>query len=137
MRPTEDYIHAFRGPSGVRSACRLRLYLPEEEYEALGDGPVVIFSELAANSGSSVTNAIEQLAAEIIDAYDLGCVPVIIEHYPLEATGGREETFDLVVFANHEVREVMRGGVWRKELGSPTWKPLCRRSVEVLVDYPV
>jgi hypothetical protein len=67
----------------------------------------------------------------------LGRVPVFIEHYPLEATGGREETFDLVVFAHHEVREVMRGGVWRKELGSPTWKPLCRRPVEVLVGYPV
>ena len=137
MRPTEDYIHAFRGPSGVRSACRVRLYLPDEEDEAHGDAPVVIFSELAANPGTSVTNAIEQLAAEIIDTYDLGRVPVFIEHYPLEATGGREETFDLVVFAHHEVREVMRGGVWRKELGSPTWKPLGRRSVEVLVGYPV
>jgi hypothetical protein len=31
----------------------------------------------------------------------------------------------------------MRGGVWSKELGSPTWKPLGRRSVEVLVGYPV
>ena len=37
MRLTEDYIHAFRGPSGVRSACRVRLYLPEEEDEALGE----------------------------------------------------------------------------------------------------
>ena len=63
MRLTEDYIHAFRGPSGVRSACRVRLYLPEEEDEALGDAPVVIVSELAANSGTSVTNAIEHPAA--------------------------------------------------------------------------
>jgi hypothetical protein len=137
MRPTEDYIHAVRGPSGVRSACRVRLYLPEEEDEAFGDAPVVIFSELAANSGTSITNAIEQLAAEIIDAYDLGRVPVFIEHYPLEATGGHKETFDLVVFAHQEVRKVMRGGVWRKELGSPTWKPLGRRPVGILVGYPV
>ena len=31
----------------------------------------------------------------------------------------------------------MRGGVWCKEVGSPTWKPLGRRPVEVLVGYPV
>lgn len=137
MRLTEDYIHGFRGSSGVRSACRVRLYRPDEEGEAFGDVPVAIISELGANPGTSVTNAIEQLAAEIIDAYDLRRVPVFIEHYPLEATGGSEETFDLVVFAHHEVREIVRGGVWRKELGPPTWKPLGRRAVEVLVGYQV
>ncbi len=137
MRPTEDYIQAFRGPSGVCSACRVRIYQPDEEDEAIGDAPVAIISELVANPGTSVTNAIEQLAAEIIDAYDLGCVPIFIEHYPPEATGGGEETFDLVVFARHEVREVMSGGARRKELGSPIWKPLDRCSVEVLVGYPV
>lgn len=47
------------------------------------------------------------------------------------------ETFDLVVFAHHEVREIMRGGVWRKEVSSPTWKPFGRRAVEVLVGCPV
>lgn len=136
MHLIEDYIHAFRGPSGVRSACRVRLYQPDEEGEALSDAPVAIISELAANPGTSVTNAIEQLAAEIVDAYGLGRVPVLIEHYPPEATGGGEETFDLVVFAHHEVMNVMRGGIWRKELGSPTWKPLGRRALEVLVGGP-
>jgi hypothetical protein len=137
MRQTEDYIHAFRGPSGVRSACRIRLYQPEKEDEAFGDAPVAIISELVANPGTSVTNAIEQLAAEIIDAYDLGRVPIFIEHYPPEATGGGEETFDLVVFAHHEVKEVMSGNARRKELGPPTWKPLGRCAVEVLVSHPV
>jgi hypothetical protein len=136
MTPTEDYIHAFRGPSGVRSACRVRLYLPDEEYEALGDAPVVIFSELAANSATSVTNAIEQLAAEVVDALTPKCLPVFVEHYPPESTGGREETFDLVVFAHNEIKEVLRGGIWRKELGSPIWKLLDRRAVEVLVGGP-
>lgn len=137
MRLTEDYVHAFRGPSGVRSACRVRLYMPDEEVESLGDAPVAIVSELADNPGTSVTNAIEQLAAEIMDAHDLLRVPVFVEHYPPEATGGREETFDLVVFAHHEVRDVLRGGVWRKEVGPPTWKSLDRRAVEVLVSSPI
>jgi hypothetical protein len=139
MRLIEDYVHAFRGPSGVRSACRVRLYLPDEAKpsEALGDAPLVIVSELAGNPGTSATNAIEQIAAEVIDAHALTRVPVFVEHYPLESTGWCEETFDLVVFAHHEVREVMRGGLWRKEIGSPTWKPLDRRAVEVLVGFSV
>lgn len=137
MRLIEDYIHAFRGPSGVRSACRVRLYMPGEEGESFGDAPVAIVSELANNPGTSVTNAIEQIAAEVMGAHTLTRVPVFVEHYPPESTGGREETFDLVVFAHDEVREVLRGSIWRKEIGSPTWKPLDRRAVEVLVGYPV
>ena len=133
MRLTEDYIHAFRGSSGVRSACRVRLYMPAEADETLGDAPVVIVSELANNPGTSVTNAIEQIAAEVMDALTPTSVPVFVEHYPTESTGGSEETLDLVVFAHDEVRDVMRGGIWRKELGSPTWKPLGRLAVEVLV----
>jgi hypothetical protein len=125
MRLTEDYIHAFRGPSGVRSACRVRLYMPDEEDEALANNP-----------GTSVTNAIEQIAAEVMDALTPTRVPVFVEHYPLEATGGSEETFDLVVFAHEEIREVLRGGIRWKALGSPTWKPLDRRAVEVLVACP-
>ena len=136
MRLTEDYIHAFRGPSGVRSSCRVRLYIPDvaKPGEDFGDAPVVIVSELANNPGTSVTNAVEQIAAEVMVAHDLKTAPVFVEHYPLEATGGHEETFDLVVFARHEVREVLRAGIRRKELGSPTWKPLDRYAVEVLVD---
>ncbi len=137
MRLIEDHIHAFRGPSGVRSACRVRLYQPEDAGEALGDASVVVVSELANNPGTSVTNAIEQIAAEVMDAQDFGRVPTFVEHYPPEATGGREKTFDLVVFGHHEIWEIMHGGIWRKEIGSPTWKPLGRRAVEVLVVHPV
>jgi hypothetical protein len=141
MRLSEDYIHAFRGPTGLCSACRLRLYLPDaaEQGEAFGDAPVVIVSELPDNLGTSVTNAIEQIAAEVMDAHRFapGRAPVFVEHCPPRATGGRDETFDLVVFAHYEVRWVMRGGIWHKEIGSPTWKPLDRCAVEILVGSPV
>lgn len=141
MRLIEDYTHAFRGPTGVRSACRVRLYLPgaAEPGEPLGDTPVVIVSELPDNLGTSVTNAIEQIAAEVMDAhrFAMGRAPIFVEHYPPRVTGGRDETFDLVVFDHHEVREVMRGGIWHKEIGSPTWAHLIRREVEVLVGSPV
>jgi hypothetical protein len=41
MRLIEDYTHAFRGPTGVRSACRVRLYLADadEPGETVGDAP--------------------------------------------------------------------------------------------------
>jgi hypothetical protein len=136
MRLTEDYIHAFRGPAGARSACRVRLYVPDEEDEAFGDAPVVIVSELANNSGTSVTNAIEQIAAEVMDTLTPTRIPIFVEHYPPEATGGSEETFDLVVFAREEIREVLHGGIRRRVLGPPTWKPLDRRAVEILVACP-
>jgi hypothetical protein len=61
--------HAFRRPTRVRSACRVRLYLPDEEDEILDDAPVVIVSELADNPGTSVKDAIEQIAAEVMDAH--------------------------------------------------------------------
>ena len=141
MRLIEDYTHAFRGPTGGRSACRVRLYLPDaaEPGETLDDVPVVIVSEIPDNPGTSVTNAIEQIAAEVMDAhrFAMGRAPVFVEHYPPRAAGGRDETFDLVDFAHHEVREVMRGGIWHKEIGSPTWAHLSRREVEVLVGSPV
>ena len=139
MHLTEDYIHAFRGPSGVRSACRVRLYVPDEAKpgEACGDAPVVIVSELANNPGTSVTNAIEQIAVEVADTFNPACAPVFVEHYPPESTGGSEETFDLVVFAHDEIWEVLRGGIWREEIGSPTWKSLDRRAVEGLVGCQV
>jgi hypothetical protein len=141
MRLIEDYTRAFRGPTGGRSACRVRLYLPgaSEPGETLGDAPVVIVSELPDNPGTSVTNAIEQIAAEVMDAhrFAMGRAPLFVEHYPPRATGGRDETFDLVVFAHYEVREVMRGGIWHKEIGSPTWSHLGRREVEVLVGSTV
>ena len=139
MRLIEDCVHDFRGPSGVRSACRVRLYLPDmaKPGETLDDAPLVIVSELADNPGTFVTNAIEQIAAEVMYSRTLTRVPVFVEHYAPESNGGCKETFDLVVFAHHEVREVMRGGLWRKEIGPPAWKPLGRRAVEVLVGFSV
>lgn len=63
-----------------------------------------------------------------MDAHSLALerVPVFVEHYSPEAIGSGEETFNLDVLGYHEVREIVRGGVWRKEIGSPSWKPLDR-----------
>jgi hypothetical protein len=66
---------------------------------------VVVCSELPADEGASVTNAAEQLAAEVIRYHRLSAPVVWVEHHPPETTDGSTETFDLVAFSSYEVRE--------------------------------
>ena len=129
-----DYIHRYRGIIGARSRCRIRLYLPQEDQ----DSAVVICSELPDNSGTPVVNAAEQIAAEIIQHFRLPSPPVWIEHRPQEeASNEYEEAFDLVIFAHHEVKDTLRGGILHEEIGQPTRKGLDRASVELLVGQEV
>ncbi len=118
---------------GVPSRCRIRLYVPDER----DDADVVVASELFDNPGTHVTDAAQQLAAEVIERFGLSVPPVWIEHHPPDATHGGDETFDLVIFGHYEVCEMMRGGAWRKEIGPPTWKHLDRETVEALVGRPM
>ena len=132
MHLAADYIH----PTPRGGSCRVRIYLPHEEDEAIGDAPVVLCSELHANKGISVTNAAEQIAAEVIKRHKLP-IPVWIEHRLSETVHGTEERFALVTFSDYEVRELAPYmGVWLT-IGKPTWKRLDRASVEVLVGQPV
>jgi hypothetical protein len=50
---------------------------------------VVVCSELPADEGASVTNAAEQLAAEVIRYHRLSAPVVWVEHHPPETTGLR------------------------------------------------
>ena len=129
MYLAKDYIHAYKGWAGVRSRCRIRLYLP---YEGM-DAAAVVCSELPDNPGTSVAAAAEQIAAEIIAGFKLPLPLVWIEHHPAEVADDRNETFELVVFAHYDVRNDLRGGVLHKQIGPPTRKPLDRESVEMLV----
>ena len=122
-----DYIHPT--PHGGR--CRIRVYLPEEE-----DAPVVVCSELPDNRGMSVTNAAERIAAEVIKRHGLPA-PVWIEQRTSENAHGPEERFALVVFSDYELRELPPYLGVRLTIGAPTWKPLDRTSVEVLVGQEV
>ncbi len=123
-----DYIH----PTPHSGRCRVRIYLPGEEWDA----PVVICSELSTNKGMSVTNAAERIAAEVIKHHKLP-VPVWIEQRMSETAHGPEERFALVVFSDYEVRELAPYMGVRLTIGEPTWKPLDRASVRVLVGQEV
>jgi len=56
LRLAADYLHPFESVSGIRSRCRIRVYLPEQEHEE-HDAPVVVCSELPENPGIPVTGA--------------------------------------------------------------------------------
>ena len=123
-----DYIHPT--PHGGR--CRIRIYLPDDQRDA----PVLICSELPDNKGMSVTNAAERIAAEVIKRHGLP-VPVWIEQRTSETAYGTEERFALVVFSDHEVRELPPYLGVRLTIGEPAFKRLDRASVEVLVGQAV
>ncbi|MDP9456149.1 MAG: hypothetical protein M3Q60_10250 [Actinomycetota bacterium] len=95
MHLATDYVHAFEGRAGIPSRCRIRIYVSDDPEDA----DVVVASELLGNPGIGATDAAQQLAAEVIGRFGLS-VPVWIEHHPLEATHGRDETFDLVIFGH-------------------------------------
>ncbi len=130
MHLASSYIH--RTPHGGR--CRVRIYEPPAE----GDHHVVVLTEIPGNTGQSVTNAIEQLAGEVILANALPSTQtVVIEHYPAESHPPEKETFDLVTFEHANPEPVLRAGVWKVELGEPEWKRVDRKTVETLVGQPL
>ncbi len=130
MHLASDYAH----PTPHKGRCRVRIYEPEAE----GDHHVVVLTEIPGNTGQSVTNAIEQLAGEVILANALPSTEtVVIEHYPVEAHPPAPETFDLVTFEHADPEQVLRAGVWVIELGAPSWLRVDRETVETLVGQPL
>ena len=129
MHLASDYIHPYKDAGGRPARCRIRIYLPDD----VRDAPVVVCSELPNNPGGSITNSAETIAAGVIRANELPTPLVWIEHWPQETTGV-EETFELVAFSSYEI--VQRApylGETMAWIGEPTWKPLDRATVEMLV----
>ena len=130
MHLASDYIHPYKDAGGRSSHCRVRIYIPDETR----DPPAVICSEVPNNSGGSITNSAEVIAAGVIRANELPTPLVWIEHWPEESIDGREETFDLVAFSNYEIIErASYLGETRARIGDASWKPLDRATVEALV----
>ena len=102
-----------------KGRCRMRIFVPSEaeEGEWFGDTPVVLCSELAENAGEGITKSAEKIHLAVREAFGLPEV-VWIEHHRPETTDRRTETCELVVFSAGS---------------NPSWKPLDRASVEVLV----
>jgi hypothetical protein len=128
MRLKADHEH----PTPHNGRCRVRIYEPDQP----GDQYVVVITELAENPGQSVTNCVEQLAAEVIMAHALpSSETAFIEHYEKAERSGESETYDLVTFAWGDPEPHLVGGVWTIAFGDPSWRPLDRESVEVLLGH--
>jgi hypothetical protein len=126
----------YRGYHGVRSVCYLRLYQPIALQSA-----IAVFTELADNPGTSVTNRIEVLVTLVWEFLQKPAdAPIVIEHYPNRGVynpardkwAERQpasklwqfpESFDIVEFA-------------RKPDGSfekPRWRRIPRAEAEKLI----
>jgi hypothetical protein len=90
---------------------------------------------LPSNPGIPITGAAGNIAAEVLMVHWLGD-PVWIEYHPKETTVVGVESFELVVFSDSKVREVVRQAVSKVEIGQPSWKPLDRRSRKSLWVIP-
>ena len=64
-------------------------------------GNSVVLTEMTSNSGPSVTNAVEEIAANVMRQEDWSVEPNWIEHYPM-GTLQEKDSYDLVTFSNHQ-----------------------------------
>jgi hypothetical protein len=132
-----DTAHVYRRLAGIEGRCRVRIYAPTV---ASGGLPVVLLTELPSNTGPSVTNEVEQIAAEVLSRYlpeQDGAEPpfALVEHYP--DTGCRRdelaaEHFDLVTFAHYAGRPrwSIQQRAMAQRFGEPDWRRVDRAQVE-------
>jgi Family of unknown function (DUF6166) len=126
-----ETIFQYSGYFGCPSKCRLRWIKCQKAGQ---QKVVVIATELPENTGTSITNAAERLAAEVCRCFGIDPGELIfIEHH--SATRNRrhslrdrlhEERFDLVSFQ-------VEGGTFK----SPQWIPVKKELVESLIGRPL
>ena len=134
MPPMIDTRHRFHGLHTTGGVCRIRVYRPA------GFPPVVIATELPENTTTSITNMVEELAAEVLARYledRMGQErPFLwIEHYPGSVSGGVREadTYDLVTFPDYRPSQRLEAGRWRVRFDEPEWRRLSRDQVERMI----
>jgi hypothetical protein len=141
LRLAQDYRHEYRGTNAYPGWCRVRVYETERGDDGADPSgrPVVVMSEpgQGTDSGPSVTNAVEIVAAEVVMRFALpSSRTVFVEHYERslqELEAGIPETFDLVTFSRTEPDHRLLSGRWLLTFGEPSWRHSDRAGVEDLV----
>lgn len=136
-----DTRHPFTPPGGPPSYCRLRIYACPAPAAASDDNPdaapdeapaprhLVIFTELRANPGVTVTQATAFLAAQVCVEYNLDpATTVFVEHWAAVVFEGEAipESFAQVTYT-------WRGG----GATAPMWRALAVEVVERLAGAEV
>lgn len=129
---TRDERHNYEGFWRHPAVCRIRIF---ERSDAI---PVVIATELAENTGTSITNMAEYLAAEIVshhfpERFETEEPVIWVEQYPRHPGQCDLPEFSQVVFASYTPHIVWAGMRQRIRLGQPSWRYLEREEVERLV----
>jgi hypothetical protein len=134
MKLTHESIIRHRGLNGIDGLCHIRVFKQD------GRLPVVIAGELNDNPGSSVTGAIEMVAAAGAEGiFPDGREFELIEHYPDSLDDSSKPSFERVSFVHADpdedppcagtvvvtdgyeaVRRVSPPGDFR----SPSWEPI-------------
>src|ERR1700683_5485743 len=95
MQLTHQALLPYQGFHGTQGLCHLRVY------EQPGRLPIVIAGALDDNPATSITNAIEMVAAAIqAGVINDGREFELIEHYPASLADKRTQTFSSVRFAH-------------------------------------
>jgi hypothetical protein len=117
MTASVQMVWQFKGLHGAPSKCGVSVF-PRQ-----GGGKVVLFTELADNEGTSVTNYIEHLATSIRAGGLVQPEDIVLwfEHYP--ESPSHAESFDVVSFEQYD------GGYLR-----PHWRRTTRQYFESLIE---
>jgi hypothetical protein len=116
-------VMAYRGYHGCPSKCGVRIFEPtifEEPY-------VAVYTELADNSGTSVTNAAETVATHIWEFLERPDTEIVfIEHWPARTSNGWREPM-LQEHWSQVTFYCVKGGFAR-----PKWQRIGKEEVERL-----
>ncbi len=100
MELTRELLLPYQGLNGFDGVCHVRVY------EQPGQLPVVIVGALDDNPGTSITNAIEMVAAAVQrNEFADGREFRLIEHYPDGIDGSLTPTYSLVHFKHRATHE--------------------------------
>lgn len=108
-----DFIFRFRckGALSAYGICRVRLFVNQQAEV------YAVLSELEENPSVSVTNAVERICEQLVDAKKIPAQARIIEHYP--PAKFFPQSFDLVTLHG---------------TGRPDWQSISRKAAETLLD---
>lgn len=130
-----DELFTYAGYWSQDGICRIRILTAPDQV------PVVVATELTEeNRGTSITNAAEYIAAEIVarhlpERFEAE-VPVIwIEEYPRtpQQRSRGISAFSQAEFSSFTPRVEYLGGIKRIRIGRPTWRHVDESAVEALI----
>ena len=109
--------------------CGLSIWRASHQHYA-----VVIASELPTNPGTSITNAYEHLATQVVRHLHPHVPPwgtLWFEHYPPDLGIAKAHTYDLVTFGL--VKQMSTGALLYQH---PSWRPVSRAFVAEAIGAP-